>query len=173
MTSRRQYCVRFDWPEIWTSDLPLQKRTRYRSTKPSSLEREVWGSNLGPVNRTQLACLHVHFWEPVLSSRAWMLLRHTLKKVNCVIQNLFCVWLSKIQALKLRTGSQKCTCKQAKCCRLLATAATIHLKKLCCPGAIDAEMGPANSLHALTYYSEYHKRNSSNLLIWVFHYLTV
>ena len=25
-----------------------------------------------------------------------------------------CVWLSKIQALELRTGSQKCTCKQAK-----------------------------------------------------------
>ena len=33
-------------------------------------------------------------------------------------QNLFCVWLSKIQALELRTGSHKCTCKQAN--RVLA-----------------------------------------------------
>ena len=31
----------------------------------------------------------------------------------CDSANLFCVWLSKIQALELRTGSQKCTCKQA------------------------------------------------------------
>ena len=30
--SRWQHCVRFDRPEIWTSDLPLQRRTRYRST---------------------------------------------------------------------------------------------------------------------------------------------
>ena len=27
-----QHCVRLYWLEIWTSDLPLQKRTRYRST---------------------------------------------------------------------------------------------------------------------------------------------
>ena len=27
-----QHCVRFDRPEIWTSDLPLQKQTCYRST---------------------------------------------------------------------------------------------------------------------------------------------
>ena len=27
-----QHCVRFDRPEIRTSDLPLQRRTRYRST---------------------------------------------------------------------------------------------------------------------------------------------
>ena len=32
MVSRWQRCVRFDRPEIWTSDLPLQRRTRYRST---------------------------------------------------------------------------------------------------------------------------------------------
>ena len=31
----------------------------------------------------------------------------------CDSANLFCVWLSKIQALELRTGSQKCTCKEA------------------------------------------------------------
>ena len=30
--SRWQHCVWFDRPEIWTSDLPLQRRTRYRST---------------------------------------------------------------------------------------------------------------------------------------------
>ena len=32
VASRWQHCVRFDRPEIWTSDLPLQRRTRYRST---------------------------------------------------------------------------------------------------------------------------------------------
>ena len=32
VASRRQHCVQFDRPEIWTSDLPLQRRTRYRST---------------------------------------------------------------------------------------------------------------------------------------------
>ena len=30
------------------------------------------------------------------------------------VTRTFFVWLSKIQALELRTGSQKCTCKQAK-----------------------------------------------------------
>ena len=30
--SRWQHCVRFHWPGIWTSDLPLQRRTRYCST---------------------------------------------------------------------------------------------------------------------------------------------
>ena len=57
----------------------------------------------------------MHFREPVLSSSAWILLSHTQKRFCDVIQNLFCVWLSKIQALELRTGSQKCTCKQANC----------------------------------------------------------
>ena len=33
VVSRRQHCVRFDLPEIWTWDLPLQRRMRYRSTK--------------------------------------------------------------------------------------------------------------------------------------------
>ena len=32
MTNRCQQCVQFDRPEIWTSDLPLQRRTRYRPT---------------------------------------------------------------------------------------------------------------------------------------------
>ena len=32
MASRWQHCVRFERPEIWTSDLPLQRQTRYRST---------------------------------------------------------------------------------------------------------------------------------------------
>ena len=32
MASRWQHCVRFDRAEIWTPDLPLQRRTRYRST---------------------------------------------------------------------------------------------------------------------------------------------
>ena len=32
MTSRWQHRVRFDRFEIWTLELPLQKRTRYRST---------------------------------------------------------------------------------------------------------------------------------------------
>ena len=57
----------------------------------------------------------MHFWETVLSSSAWILLSHTQKRFWNVIQNLFCVWLSKIQALELRTVSQKCTCKQAIC----------------------------------------------------------
>ena len=33
VASRWQHCAQFDRPEIWTSDLPLQRRTRYRSTK--------------------------------------------------------------------------------------------------------------------------------------------
>ena len=32
VASRWQHCVSFDRPEIWTSDLPLQRRTRYQST---------------------------------------------------------------------------------------------------------------------------------------------
>ena len=32
VASRWQHCVRFDRPEIWTSDLPLQRRTCYHST---------------------------------------------------------------------------------------------------------------------------------------------
>ena len=32
VVSRWQHCVRFDRSEIWTSDLPLQRETRYRST---------------------------------------------------------------------------------------------------------------------------------------------
>ena len=32
---RRQHCVRFDRPEIWTPDLPLQRRKRCRSYKGS------------------------------------------------------------------------------------------------------------------------------------------
>ena len=32
VASRWQHCVQFDRPEIWTSGLPLQRRTRYRST---------------------------------------------------------------------------------------------------------------------------------------------
>ena len=32
VASRWQHRVQFDRPEIWTSDLPLQRRTRYRST---------------------------------------------------------------------------------------------------------------------------------------------
>ena len=32
VANRWQHCVWFDRPEIWISDLPLQKRTRYRST---------------------------------------------------------------------------------------------------------------------------------------------
>ena len=32
VASRWQHYVRFERPEIWTSHLPLQKRTRYRST---------------------------------------------------------------------------------------------------------------------------------------------
>ena len=28
-----QHCVWFNWPEIWTSNLPLQRRTRYRSSQ--------------------------------------------------------------------------------------------------------------------------------------------
>ena len=32
VASRWQHCVQFDRPEVWNSDLPLQKRTRYRST---------------------------------------------------------------------------------------------------------------------------------------------
>ena len=32
--SRWQLCVQFDWPEIWTTDFPLQRRiTLYRSTR--------------------------------------------------------------------------------------------------------------------------------------------
>ena len=31
-TSRWQHCIRFDQPEIWTSDITLQKRSRYCST---------------------------------------------------------------------------------------------------------------------------------------------
>ena len=32
VASRWQDYVRFDWPEIWTLDLPLQRQTRYHST---------------------------------------------------------------------------------------------------------------------------------------------
>ena len=32
VSSRWQRCIRFDRPDIWTSDLPLQRRTRYHST---------------------------------------------------------------------------------------------------------------------------------------------
>ena len=28
VANRWQHCVQFDWPEIWTSDLPLQRRMR-------------------------------------------------------------------------------------------------------------------------------------------------
>ena len=48
----------------------------------------IRGNGATVVSRWQhLACLHVHFWEPVLSSSAWILLSHTQKR--------FCVWLSK------------------------------------------------------------------------------
>ena len=32
VTSWWQHCVWFDWLEIWTSNLPLERRTHYRST---------------------------------------------------------------------------------------------------------------------------------------------
>ena len=32
VASRWQHCVRFDRPDIWTSDLSLQRRRRFRST---------------------------------------------------------------------------------------------------------------------------------------------
>ena len=45
--SRWQHCVRFDRPEIWTSDLPFQRRTRYRSTNlPVSSRDEPTGRPL-------------------------------------------------------------------------------------------------------------------------------
>ena len=64
-----------------------------------------------------IACLHVHFWNQfsvVVPEFCWV----THKKgseLRFWIRN--CVWLSKIQELELRTGSQKCTCKQANCQR--------------------------------------------------------
>ena len=39
VASRWQHCVRFDRPEIWTPDLPLQRLKRYRSTN--------WSVNFG------------------------------------------------------------------------------------------------------------------------------
>ena len=38
-----------------------------------------------------LACLHVHFWEPVLSSSAWILLSHTQKRFWITSQP-FAIW---------------------------------------------------------------------------------
>ena len=35
-TKRMQYCVWFNQPEIWTSDLPLQRLTRYSSTNATA-----------------------------------------------------------------------------------------------------------------------------------------
>ena len=46
----------------------------------------------------------------------------------------------------------------SQCCQRLATAATFLGKELCCPGSMIRRWGPANSLHAPTYYSEYNKR---------------
>ena len=43
----------------------------------------------------------------------------------------------------------------------------ISSKEAVLPGQNDAEMGPANSLHALTYYSEYNERFDLILNIFV------
>ena len=68
-----------------------------RAVTRSSLEREVWGSNLGPI------------------------------KLGTV----------------LPTARHRCD---------------ISSKEAVLPGRNDAEMGPANSLHASAYYSKYNKR---------------
>ena len=41
--------------------------------------------------RSLLACLHVHFWEPVLSSNTRILLSHSQKRFAESHTNLFCV----------------------------------------------------------------------------------
>ena len=68
-----------------------------RAVTHSSLEREVWGSNLGPVKSDKV----------------------------------------------LPTARYRCD---------------ISFKGAVLPGRNDAEIGPANSLHALAYYSEYNER---------------
>ena len=45
VASRWQHCVRFDRPKIWTSDLPLQRRTRYRSTNWTVLLKSTKKNN--------------------------------------------------------------------------------------------------------------------------------
>ena len=47
---------------------------------------------------------------------------------------------------------------QTQCCQPPATVATFLLNVLVLSGRNDAEMGPANSLHASAYYSEYNER---------------
>ena len=41
----------------------------------------------------------------------------------------------------------------------------ISLKEAVLPGRNDAEMGPANSLHALAYYNEYNVRFDLNTVL--------
>ena len=47
---------------------------------------------------------------------------------------------------------------QKQYCQRLTTTATFSLEGAVMPGCSDEEMGPANSLDALTYNSEHNKR---------------
>ena len=51
VASRWQHCVRFDRPEIWTSDLSLQRQTRYRLTNLTcaGIIWEKWAKVFGSV----------------------------------------------------------------------------------------------------------------------------
>ena len=74
MASHWQHCVRFDRPEIWTSDLPLQGQTRYRSTN--------W-----PVYQTCFlkqtnSAIALHFNKPLL----------TESQINLYLQCLVFIW---------------------------------------------------------------------------------
>ena len=56
-------------------------------------------------------CIHIGPYRSLLVVISFVY----TKGFVCDSANVFCVWLSKIQARELRTGSQKCTCKQAIC----------------------------------------------------------
>ena len=51
-SSRWQHCFRFDGPEIWTLNFPLQRQTRYSSTNWLG-EPMVWASELRAIDVAQ------------------------------------------------------------------------------------------------------------------------
>ena len=89
VANRWQHCVRFDRPEIWTSDLPLQRRTRYRSTSCAfANQRNVWRLlNFFIINVIK----NQFVFFPISHSMQWDLRRILFNQILCLnaVQEFF------------------------------------------------------------------------------------